>query len=70
MPNEPSVTPGVIRISSMLKAETATFAQAVFNEQVAQSMHSASDSERYAPSTMRQYSRTAVWTFVVWTYRR
>ena len=59
-PSKPRVTPGVIRISSMLWMRKRPVCSTQSSMKGSRRACSASDSERYAPSTMRQYSRTSL----------
>src|SRR6185295_16154440 len=56
----PRVTPGVIRISSILCMRKRPVCSTQSSINGSRRACSASDSERYAPSTMRQYSRTSL----------
>src|SRR2546421_7946952 len=57
-PKEPRVTPGVIWISFMLWILKCPVCSTQSSMKGSRRACSASDSERYAPSTIRQYSRT------------
>src|SRR6478672_148269 len=63
-PSDPKVTPGAIRISSMLWIRKRPVCSTQSSMNGSRSACSASDSERYAPSTKRQYSRTSFSVFV------